>query len=315
MPVINNAVSLTELTELLGKAQRIDDVPALLQGLDVVIEGQQLSGNIDYQVAQAIVQLQQIVYRIAAHTLYGENATIKNLGDEELDRYRLSFSIAPGCTHISARLAEKFLELLNAVFENMTPGHKITLAAILAGSFLGYYGITSYEDYLKNVNQEQVRLKISQEETRRLDLILSHVHESGDEASTAFAKSVKGADNLRFGAREFSTQELSEIQKRTPRSSVEWITEPGAFVVLSLDCTKPDVIWTVLIDTETGEQFKASYIIDEETSDTSLLLTALAKSLATGTAVRLTVSKGRKNNDASVVFKASLLGLTEPSEP
>lgn len=67
------------------------DIPDELQDLVIVIEGDQISGSIDYLVAQSITQLQLILYKIAAHALYGENATVKNLNEADLEKFKLSF--------------------------------------------------------------------------------------------------------------------------------------------------------------------------------------------------------------------------------
>lgn len=46
------------------------------------IQGDQISGSIDAQVAGATVQLQQSIYRLVAKTKYGENSTILNIIEE-----------------------------------------------------------------------------------------------------------------------------------------------------------------------------------------------------------------------------------------
>lgn len=50
--------------------------------LVIHIQGDQISGSIDAQVAGATVQLQQSIYRLAAKTKYGENSTILNIIEE-----------------------------------------------------------------------------------------------------------------------------------------------------------------------------------------------------------------------------------------
>ncbi len=322
----NNQTVLNLADFLVGlqNVDKLEDLPEEIRNLTIVIEGDHLTGSIDYQIAQAIVQLQQAVYRIAARSLYGEGTTITKLSEEELDRFRLSFSIAPGCTKVSSGTAAKFLELLNSVFKDMTPKQKIILCAVLALVFLGYVGLNAAEEYLKIKENNEHLLRMNKEDTARIEMILSHVHSGGDDAATAFAKAAKGASSLSFGARQFSERSLAEIQKPTPRIRTEWRTDTESFVVRSLDCTKSDAIWTVLQNTQTGEMFKAVYSIDENTgerdevgieedADTRELREALAKSLASGLAVRLTVSTGRKAGSDQII-KATLLGLPSDEE-
>ena len=304
----SSTISLDDLFEKLRDVSNLDDVPPLLRNLNVVIEGSHLAGSIDYQIAQAIVQVQQIVYRVAAHSLYGEAATVKNLSDVDLENFKLSFLVVPGCTKVSANVAAKFLDLLKVIFKDMNPTQRIIIASLLSAVFLGYIGLGVLENYLENEEQKELLLNLSKEESRRLEIIFPHVSVSGEEAANTFAKSAKGASNLIVGGRRYSDDALAEIQKRTPRTLTEWVTKSEPFVVLSLDCTKPDVVWAVLQDTVANEQFKASYAVDEDVGDTEALLDVLAKSLTSGAAVKLTVSKGRKTPDGRVI-KATIQGV------
>ena len=317
----DKALNIKEFVARLQNASKLEDLPEEIRELTIVIEGEHFSGDIDYQVAQAIVQLQQIVYRVAARSIYGERNTAAKLNEEELEQFRLSFSIAPGCTKVTAGTTAKFLELLSTVFKDMTPNQKIILCAVLASVFLGYVGFNVAGDYLKTKENNEHLLRMNKEDTARIEMILSQVRAGGEDASSAFAKATKGASTLSFGARQYSEQSLAEIQKPTPRVRTEWRTDTESFLVLSLDCTKADAIWTVLQNTQTGETFKAVYSIGEsadaheyrddtpeEDADTRELREALAKSWASGFAVRLTVSTGRKSGSDQII-KATLLGL------
>lgn len=313
-------LKLDEILSSITDKSTEDALPEKLKDLIVVIEGDHVSGSIDYLVAQSIVSLQQIVYRIVAHALYGEGASVKNLTEIDLERFKLNFKVESGCTHVSARLIEKFSELLNVIFKNMTPAHKLILASILSAAFLGYIAIDRVEDYFKEADRNNtieslssVLKVLSQEETKRAEAILSNVKAGGEEASANFAKSAKGASSLTFGGRTYSQSDLTDIQKRTPRIPADWEVSNKAYVVQSLDKQKEDVVWAVIRDIETGESFKASYTVDEEEEDTRELLTRMAQSLLDGSAVVLTVNKATKKGENKVV-KASILGFIDEEQ-
>lgn len=56
------------LRQLIEAKERGEEAPKMLRSLTVHIQGDFESGSFDAQVAQALVQLQQIVYRLAAKT-------------------------------------------------------------------------------------------------------------------------------------------------------------------------------------------------------------------------------------------------------
>lgn len=289
------------------------DLPSRLRELVIIIDGDHVSGSIDYSVAQSIIQLQQIVYRIAAHALYGEAATVKNLTESDLEKFKLSFKISPGCTEITSNVLNNFINLLKSIFKDMSPAQRLGLAAILAATFLGYIALDRAGEYFSSESQKDAYVKFSEEETKRLRVILENTSNGGNEASANFAKAVKGASSLQFGGRSYSSEELANIQKRTPRTPTDWVTQDSAYVVTAIDVQKEDVIWANIRDIESGETFKASYTLDEDDSYAQELLSRMANSMLTGSAIKLKVSKGKKPGDSKVI-KASILEFIEPAE-
>ena len=176
------------MTEVNAKEE--SDVPEWARNLVVVIEGDHAPGSIDYLVAQSIAQLQQIVYRIAAHSLYGESASVKNLSEKDLEAFKLTFKVDAGSTHLSAKLLTAFFKLLDEIFKEMSPAQKLWLAAILSFAFISYVGIDRLKDAYTEQAKNSAFVALSQEETKRLELLLEHTKLGGDEAATSFSKTV-----------------------------------------------------------------------------------------------------------------------------
>ena len=288
-------------------------LPQELRKLLIIIEGNHVSGSFDYTIAQSIIQLQQIVYRVVAHALYGEGATVKNLTESDLEKYKLSFQVSPGCTEILTEILKFFRDLLNPIIKDMNPTQKLTLVGILCGLFLGYFTIDKVSEYYLAQQKSEAASNLSKEETKRIELILKHTANAGDEASTNFAKAAKGASNLTFGARTYSSEQLTNIQKRTPRTSTDWKTVDAAYVVLVLDKQKDDVLWATIKDIETGEIFKASYAIEDDDVYAIELQIHMAHSMLNGSAIKLKVNIGRKPGEEKVV-KATILEFIDDSE-
>ena len=82
------------LRQLIEAKERGEEAPKMLRSLTVHIQGDFESGSFDAQVAQALVQLQQIVYRLAAKTLYGPDVTIAALSEEDLADFKLHFIVS-----------------------------------------------------------------------------------------------------------------------------------------------------------------------------------------------------------------------------
>lgn len=138
---------------------------------------------------------------------------------------------------------------------------------------------------------------------------------TGEEASTNFAKSVKGATDLKFGDRKFSSDKLFELQKRKPGASTTKEIVDGAFVVKALDRQQAANLTAVLEDPIKKEVFKAVYALcsnaDENAdADDDELISKMLTSLGNQTAIKLTIIKRTRVEDGKLV-KAVIEGLSD----
>lgn len=300
-----------EILALLGQLENGTDenIPSQLKNLVIHIQGDQLTGSIDAQIAGALVQLQQSVYRLAAKTIYGEGATINTLREDELEIFKLKFVVSAGSTNIVAEIWDKAENLIRIFTKDMTPAQKLCLAGICAALLLGYVGIKEYADYEREALRLVAQTNMSKEESRRLELFLSHTQEVSEENSLAFAKAAKGASSLSYGGRTFSKNDIAEVQKRAPKIYMDWQKVTGNFVVIGIDCTREDILIATLINTSTNEVIKSTYTSESNDDETALeIRTVLAISLASGRPVKLELNIGRKG---SHVEKSTILNVME----
>lgn len=300
-----------------------DLVPNDIKKLIIVIKGNQTDGSFDYQVALAIADLQQVIYRLVAHSIYGEDATAKILSEQELEQFKLSFTVAPGSTVIDTEILESIIKILESVFKDMSPIHILILATLLSCLFLGIIGVKEAFKYMTFKKDKAADVAKSQAETERLKVILAMVSRAGEEASTNFAKSMKGATDLKFGDREFSAEELSKLQKRKPRSPIVKEMVDGAYVVKAIDHQQATSLTVLLEEPIKKEVFKAIYNLggdDDESAGTDKdtdtdtdddeIIEKMLTSLRDQTSIKLSIAKRNRVEDSRTI-KASIMGLAD----
>lgn len=293
------------LRQLIEAKERGEEAPKMLRSLTVHIQGDFESGSFDAQVAQALVQLQQIVYRLAAKTLYGPDVTIAALSEEDLADFKLHFIVSKGSTNIEAGFWKQFNTLVETLTKDMTAGQKVFISGLIAACFLGYLASGSVEEYIRG----QADIQMSQEETKRLDVLLRRVTHAGEESTGNFVKAAKGAESVSVGGRNYSRQDIADAQKRAPKQYITWEAVKDKFSVVALDCSKQDIIIATLVNPETQEKIKAYYTAEsEEDEDAGLIRSSLANALATGRPVNLEIYVGRKGEHLE---KATILNLAE----
>lgn len=76
--------------------------------------------------------------------------------------------------------------------KDMTAGQKVFISGLIAACFLGYLASGSVEEYIRG----QADIQMSQEETKRLDVLLRRVTHAGEESTGNFVKAAKGAESV-----------------------------------------------------------------------------------------------------------------------
>lgn len=262
-------------------------------------------------MANAIYQLQQGIYRLVARSIYGEEATVSSLSEEELDQFKLTFIVSAGSTKIETQLWKNAVALVDKFVGNMTSIQKLILAAIIAGTILGIPGTQAYFDHEKDKLITQERLAAAQEETKRIELLIDRATVTGEESASAFVKASKGASSVSFGERKFTEQEIKAAQKRAPKTALQWENLSDTFIVSALDCTKQGTFSFTAINTHSRQAIKVSYLAEEDDESVQDVRFALASSLATGKSVNLLLNVGKKDGE---IKKVILLELTDKAE-
>lgn len=263
------------------------------------IESTLEAGHFDAQMAGALISLQQSFYALVAKTLYGDTATIQSLSEADKDKYRLQFQVVAGSSNAIVDVLEKATGLIESLKE-MPKENALIFAAAAVLMFAGYEAKDAYVSYLA----EQEKIELSKQETERLTVVATEMQRLGQESSETFAKNVRGATKVSFGRRVFDETQIKELQRRAPRTSLEYQNIVADYTVLSVDLSKDGVISALLSDAE-GNRIRASYGMDDaEAEDGSFVLHTLCDSLAKQKPVKLTVSIGKKGEE---VKKAVIL--------
>lgn len=291
------------LQEILEGADPKEDlVPDKIKELVIVITGNKGETGFDHRTALALTSLQQSFYALTAQCLYGEHAQAGHLSEDELEDFKLVFAQDPDGA-IKACVFKGFLKLCVRLFKDLKPGPKLAFALLATLAFVGHNDCDLGREYAAvldslscTASKEKPALSHSQASEGQIKHLLLNVARAGEKCARDFAQALKGASELKFGVRSFTSEELAGLQKSKSKRSVKKELEDGAYAVKALDRTDPLVLRAVLQDLKSGEVFKAVYALqdsddgDARALDDELIL-SLVTSLGKETAVRLAIAK------------------------
>lgn len=256
-------------------------------GLVIKIHGNGYEGTVDANVAAAIVEVQNRIYRFAAFVKYGDERETRRLSREVRQDLLLQFRVDKGCTEILANVVPAFVEIVKPVFENMTPEQLIELAKYLGTLFAAYkisaLTVNAVKDRVlgKDRNEHEEKMLKDQAEA---------ILKSGQQAADAVARALPKAKGLSFGQKKFAEAELDALRERAPREKPTSKQAQKTYIVERIDLRKRPVIYLDLKEVPADIAVKAQYTESEDDAfyDDGTT-TALCNAAASGEEIQLDV--------------------------
>ncbi len=134
----------------------------------LTISGKNFHGSIPTRIMPPILELQKEIHRIYSRARYNTDDT-RNLKQEERDQLELVVEIKEGSTEFITELAKSLNEIVKST--NMSSQEALLLLVSIAAMMTGAF---AWKDWLRSkerIHGEDVTVQLSQEETRRLELV------------------------------------------------------------------------------------------------------------------------------------------------
>lgn len=231
-----------------------------LSELKIEIEGADYHSTITGNLARGIWELQQEVYRAAAHSLYGID-TIKKLPKSDLESYNLVFEVDEGCSKLVASL-ERMVGHLKDGINGMDSLHRLILLVSVPLIVAGGIGLTWAK--LASIDAE-LQLQLEQEKTAQMRIVkdaaqqvptVSRWIDASTNGAKSIAKAAYDAERLEIGQEAATAAEISEINRRASREIPDEFNVLGYFRVMRIAAPTSDGL--VRLDLSgNGEEFSA----------------------------------------------------------
>lgn len=266
-----------------------------LSSLKIKYKGDGYNGSLTAASMEGIVEFQKSLYRVAAQALYGvDNATRLTQKDKEF--LALNFSVDDGCTELLATLSN-FFEKLG---ENMDSKHKMVVMCVIAALITGGVVYKIYSDNGVAQSQEETKIKLEQERTKQIEILLKKNADLGriqshiENGVKSIVQSAAGADEITYFGYEFNSSVISAITERAKRTPTTAEIINSTFKVTQINTAESALFKFLLKNTLDEKEFTATLESSEFDAEKKL---ALCSAAVSNNSINLTVSITRANEN------------------
>ncbi len=263
----------------------------------IKVEGDEYHQSISGDLAKSLGHIQDSIYRLAAHLLYGQDK-VSALPKEVREKLCLQFEIRAGCTESIADLRPAIKFFLYEAVKRMTPAQLFAFATICVIG-LGSYMATSKEAETAQelINHQSIDKAVAElGEANRL--LIEKSFALREETLRDIAKNATNATAVTFGADKFTGDSLSKLKSRTNTQPTVVRTFDGEFFVFQINSRNPELLKLQVSD-GTGNDFTvlAEQDLFQEPEDLDLLW----QCARTGQKVQMQITESKRPN--STVFR------------
>lgn len=196
--------------------------------LRVVIGGERYKGTVPAELARAIWEFQEALYKSAAFVLHGDNDARKLTAEQKL-KLELVFSVKEGSTDMESTI-NGLVDVVKGALSDMDPKLRakvlVAIVVIVAGGALGWKMLDQNAEVKKAEIAAQLEVGKEVEQTKRLtlfkefasqNLAVSKFEEAATVGGRAIVRSVQDADAVAIGATKFDKDEVKEVNRRAAR--------------------------------------------------------------------------------------------------
>lgn len=221
--------------------------------LTIRFEGEGYDSTITSDIAEAVVEVQRAVNRAYARAVH-KTSNSRSLTNLERQDIQFKAKVEPGSSIIKIDLGDFAEKLATTVAQTMTPTF---LAITIVGLAITGASLVAYKAFLKkNSDDKQIdveartKIALSQEETRRLDLMakatarvptLAHANEDFDLARIEILRAAGDAATVTVNSLVMD-RETARAIGNTPRTQSLEIQLNGNYHILATDVSRPDEV-------------------------------------------------------------------------
>lgn len=285
--------------------------------LKIVVEGERYQSSVPTELARALWQYQEALYKAVAFALYGVE-DIRRLTAQQRQDFELNFKVEEGSSLLLAPL-EKFLDKLSDELKNMDSADKRKLLIAVGLILSGCWGMSKLSEFLQNRDNQQAAVAIasvnaSQQESREATLRAVISALEGNSKVAAFQRAaeeggqavVKGADDARrinVPGKTYTRDEIEDMTQRAPREDATSNAVTQAYKVVGLNAKSPEILRLTLLDPATAEELQARLAMEDVDADA---INAIWQAARDGQSIELELSKTYRRN---TLVQAVVLGV------
>lgn len=239
--------------------------------LSIKLEGEGYESTITPDMAAALVELQLAMNRSYARLVH-QSSNSRVLSADERESLKFKAKVEKGSSLINIDLGAWAETLSTAVVNKMNPEHLVMSVvgmAVVAGAALAYKSYLRHKSEDKKVESDmQVRIALSQEETRRHEILanaltarpeIDFARQDFDQARTAVLKGVGDADSITVSGVMLENSTAHAVA-RAQRSESKEIQLNGNYEILRVDWQQEDEVRLRVTNLDTGREFMASFL-------------------------------------------------------
>ncbi|MDC9726967.1 MAG: hypothetical protein PSN35_03925 [Candidatus Thioglobus sp.] len=138
--------------------------------VEIVLRGEDFDGSIPTRIMPPILALQKQIHQVYATVKYGVDSD-KRLSKEDRESSELIVTIDKGSSIFTIKLDDTLNNVIKKAISEMTTTQVLSL---VLGAGVIYSANSMWKDYLNHqarIHEMDIRVEVSQEETRRLELM------------------------------------------------------------------------------------------------------------------------------------------------
>lgn len=231
--------------------------------LHLKYKGERFDSSLTTSVMEGFIELQQNIYRLFAKLNYNDSRS-RVLTLDQRKALEIMIKVNPGCSELSAFLNFAIEKITSGAINKMEAKHWVII--LLAG-ILGLTSSSVCKSYLQSQNeikQTDLKVSLSREETKRLEIMASAVrqvpyvasmHQDAEEVKNKFLKSTRSADSIVISGQEIQRDQALKLVRKPRAASIECRLD-GEYRIIKVDSSDIDH-FTVVVMGRDGKSFHA----------------------------------------------------------
>ena len=203
----------------------------------ITLEGEDFNASIPTRIMPPILELQKEIHRIYCRSKYNDEST-RRLTDDERKQLELIVEVKAGSSEFITQLGRSLNEIIRS--SNMTGAQTVVLLVSISGIIAGEYAWKDWLQKKENEHQLDISVKLSQEETKHLEILSNAMQQNTeiiktkdaiDELRADLVKKLEPGDRLTVNSQPIINGHRATQISSPPRHVSEDIRIDGLFII------------------------------------------------------------------------------------